>query len=137
MPTPEALTVYLFGITALAAGVYSLLLDPASSPSSSSLSSSSAPSSLTYPAACAPFAKGNSLAAIAMGLYYTLAAYQDNTSFFCLTVPMRLLTTLVFWSQGWTMPALWEGGGAILTGAALAWKVPITKSSGKGGSKAA
>lgn len=72
-----------------------------------------------------------------MGLYYTLAAYQENTAFFCLTVPMRLLTTLVFWSQGWTMPALWEGGGAILTGAALAWKVPITKSSDKGGSKAA
>lgn len=56
-----------------------------------------------------------------MGLYYTLAAYQNNTTFFKLTVPMRLLTTIVFWTQGgpWRMPAAWEGLGAISTGLAL------------------
>jgi hypothetical protein len=65
--------------------------------------------------------KGNSLAAIAMGIYYSLAAYQENRSFFKLTVPMRLLTATVFWGQGgmWKGAGLWEGVGAGLTGLAL------------------
>lgn len=65
--------------------------------------------------------EGNSLAAIAMGIYYTLAAYQENRAFFYLTVPMRVLTSTVFWTQGgqWKMAGLWEGGGAVLTAVAL------------------
>jgi hypothetical protein len=55
-----------------------------------------------------------------MGIYYTLAAYEENTTFFILTVPMRLLTTAVFWNQGWRVPSVWEGSGALLTLAALA-----------------
>jgi hypothetical protein len=64
---------------------------------------------------------GNSLAAIAMGIYYTLAAYQENRTFFYLTVPMRLLTSLVFWRQGgeWKIAGAWEGGGALITAGAL------------------
>lgn len=64
---------------------------------------------------------GNSLAAIAMGIYYTLAAYQENRLFFLLTVPMRMLTSIVFWNQagGWKMASVWEGGGAALTAFAL------------------
>jgi hypothetical protein len=54
-----------------------------------------------------------------MGLYYNLAAYQENRSFFMMTVSMRLLTTAVFIRQGWTPAALWEGGGAVLTALAL------------------
>ncbi|GAW25102.1 putative mfs multidrug protein [Rosellinia necatrix] len=107
MPSPAAITIYAFGITALLAGISSLV-DPAS-----------LASQLNFPLACTPVARGNALAAIAMGLYYSLAAYQENTTFFIATVPMRLLTTTVFFSQGWTVPAVWEGAGAVVTGAAL------------------
>ena len=31
-----------------------------------------------------------------MALYYSLAAYQENRTFFIATVPMRLLTAIVF-----------------------------------------
>ncbi|KAI1817970.1 hypothetical protein GGS20DRAFT_530403 [Poronia punctata] len=107
MPSLAAVTIYIFGITALLAGAASLV-DPAS-----------ASSQLGFPLACTPVARGNALAAIAMGLYYNLAAYQENATFFALTVPMRLLTTTVFFTQGWTTPAVWEGAGAVLTGMAL------------------
>jgi len=107
MPSPAALTIYAFGATALIAGIASLL-DPALSSSQQG-----------FPVACAPVARGNALAAIAMGLYYNLAAYQENTTFFIATVPMRLLTTSVFFAQGWTAPAVWEGAGAVTTGVAL------------------
>jgi hypothetical protein len=65
--------------------------------------------------------KGNALAAIGMGIYYTLAAAQENRTFFKLTVPMRMLTSVVFWGQGggWRIAGLWEGGGAVLTAVAL------------------
>ncbi|KAI0450466.1 hypothetical protein F5B21DRAFT_429460 [Xylaria acuta] len=107
MPSPAAVTIYVFGATAFLAGVSSLI-DPSSSASQ-----------LNFPLACTPVVRGNALAAIAMGLYYTLAAYQKNTTFFIATVPMRLLTTAVFFAQGWSVPAVWEGAGAIITGIAL------------------
>ncbi|KAI0140345.1 hypothetical protein BJ166DRAFT_504010 [Pestalotiopsis sp. NC0098] len=108
MPSPAAATIYAFGLTCLASGIYTLL-DPAS-----------AAAGLGFSPICTPVARGNSLAAIGMGIYYTLAAYQENTTFFILTVPMRLLTTAVFWNQGWTTPSVWEGSGALLTLGALA-----------------
>jgi hypothetical protein len=56
-----------------------------------------------------------------MGIYYTLAAFQENRTFFYLTIPMRMLTSMVFWHQGgdWKLASGWEGGGAILTAVAL------------------
>jgi hypothetical protein len=56
-----------------------------------------------------------------MGIYYTLAAFQENRAFFFLTIPMRMLTSTVFWRQGgdWKIASIWEGGGAVLTGVAL------------------
>ncbi|CAJ2501521.1 Uu.00g043740.m01.CDS01 [Anthostomella pinea] len=107
MPSPAALTIYAFGLTALLAGIGSLL-DPAGSLPQ-----------LGLPYACVAAARGNGLAAIAMGLYYSLAAYQENTAFFAVTVPMRSLTTAVFWAQGWRLPAVWEGAGALATAFAL------------------
>ncbi|KUJ11242.1 uncharacterized protein LY89DRAFT_674577 [Mollisia scopiformis] len=109
MPTLAALTIYAFGLTAFAAGIMHLL------------SPSSATASLGLPDSCMPATNGNSLAAIAMGIYYTLAAYQENRTFFYLTVPMRMLTSTVFWSQGgnWKMASIWEGGGATITALAL------------------
>ncbi|KAJ6440089.1 Negative regulator of the PHO system [Purpureocillium lavendulum] len=65
--------------------------------------------------------RGNALAAIAMGLYYNLAVYQNNTAFFIATVPMRMLSAGVFWAQGWPAVAVWEGMGSLSTGLALWW----------------
>ncbi|KAI5455969.1 hypothetical protein BGZ63DRAFT_397207 [Mariannaea sp. PMI_226] len=101
-PSHAALTIYIFGVSALIAGIVSLL----------------------YPfdegaENCKPAAAGNALAAIAMGLYYSIAAYQENTVFFMATVPMRSLTTVVFWHYNWKGAAAWEGVGAALTLIAL------------------
>jgi hypothetical protein len=56
-----------------------------------------------------------------MGIYYTLAAAQENRTFFYLTIPMRLLTSMIFWIQGgeWKVASIWEGAGAFLTALAL------------------
>lgn len=97
-----AITGYAFGITSLIAGVFSLL-----NPTQDA------------PAAWRPVEAGNAVAAIAMGIYYPLAAYQENITFFKFTVPMRLLTTSVFWYYDWKVPSVWEGTGAILTLIAL------------------
>ncbi len=107
MPSLAAISIYIFGLTCLIAGVFALW-DP-----------TSAAAGLGFPSICIPVARGNSLAAIGMGIYYTLAGYQENKTFFWLTVPMRLLTTAVFWNQGWNTPAIWEGSGALLTLGAL------------------
>lgn len=99
MPSLAASTIYLFGLTALGAGVYNLTLNPTTAEM-----------------------KANSLAAIAMGIYYPLAAYQENLLFCIATVPMRSLSATVFWHQDWKAAAIWEGAGAALTGLALAWQ---------------
>ena len=61
---------------------------------------------------------------MAMGVYYNLAAYQENRVFYLLGVPMRLLTASVFWGHGgvWKTASLWEGGSAVVTGIALLWE---------------
>ncbi|KAK3361275.1 hypothetical protein B0T24DRAFT_642878 [Lasiosphaeria ovina] len=110
MPSYSAATILLFGITSFAAGATSLIW-PAPTLAA-----------LDLPTSALPAARGNSLAAIAMGIYYTLGAYQNNRAFFLATVPMRLLTTAVFWGQNWRAAALWEGIGALLTGLALGYE---------------
>lgn len=109
MPSKAALTIYLFGITAFLAGVNNLL-SPEAALETFGLSDS-----------CLPPILGNGLAAIAMGIYYCLAAWQENRAFFILTVPMRCLTATVFWRAGgaWQLAGYWEGGGALLTLIAL------------------
>lgn len=112
MPSLSAITIALFGITALLAGA------------STTLNPSLSLSTLNLPESARPAVLGNGLASFAMGLYYTLAAFQENKTFFVMTVPMRGLTALVFWGQGgpWKMPAVWEGGAAVVTGLALVWE---------------
>lgn len=107
MPSLAAISIYAFGLTSFVAGVFTLL-NPASAATELGLSS-----------ICAPAFRSSSLAAIAMGIYYTLAGYQENTAFFALTVAMRLLTTVTLWNQGWRALASWEGSGALLTLGAL------------------
>jgi hypothetical protein len=111
MPSAAAVSIYLFGVTSLAAGINNLL------------SPQSALTMLQLPEEAIYASNGMSLAAIAIGIYYPLAAYQENHAFFLLTVPMRLLTAAVFWSHGgvWRSPSAWEGGGALLTAAGLLW----------------
>ncbi|TQN64144.1 hypothetical protein CSHISOI_11279 [Colletotrichum shisoi] len=97
MPTSVSrYTVAAFGLTSLAAGLDALLRPLESL------------ASLGLPA-------------VAMGVYYALAAAQDNRAFFLATVPMRLTSAVVFWRRGWAGVAAWEGGGAALTMLALAW----------------
>ena len=101
-PTLAALSLYLFGITALLAGIITLV-----NPSTRAAG------------LCESADAGNALAAIAMGLYYPLAAYQENRHFFLISVPMRTLSTIVFWRYGRADVAAWEGLGAALTAIAL------------------
>lgn len=100
MASISALTIYLFGATAFGAGVHALVFSGPTTPEM----------------------KANSLAAIAMGIYYPLAAYQENRAFFIATVPIRSLSATVFWQQGWLEAAVWEGAGAALTASALLWQ---------------
>ncbi|TVY18059.1 hypothetical protein LARI1_G003683 [Lachnellula arida] len=138
MPSLPAYTVYLFGLTAFLAGITNLLY-PTGATTSLGLPNSCIPATNGPPLPLPPhphaesfisptstdFQEGNSLAAIAMGIYYTLAAWQENRTFFKLTVPMRCLTALVFWGQDggaggqWRLAGVWEGVGAVVTECAL------------------
>jgi hypothetical protein len=72
----------------------------------------------------------SSMAAVNMGVYYLLAAAADYRPFFLWTVPFRLLTFTVFTLLVVTGAAparfigvgIWEGVGAVVTGAALWWE---------------
>lgn len=75
------------------------------------------------------FLTASSMAALNMGVYYVLAALADWRAFFRWTVPFRLLTCAVFTlavvtgrtPSGFLGVGLWEGLGAVVTGAAL-WR---------------
>jgi hypothetical protein len=72
----------------------------------------------------------SSMAAVNMGVYYMLASAVDFRPFFLWTVPFRLVTFTVFTTLVITGEApakflgvgLWEGAGALITGAALWWE---------------
>lgn len=82
MSSTTALTLYAFGNTAFYAGL-STLFDPQSNAQF-----------LALPAAALTAVRGNGLAAIAIGNYYTLAAYQENTVFALASVPMLRASSL-------------------------------------------
>lgn len=79
MPTHTAYTTLAFGASSLLTGIC-ILFSPGSMLSTLSLSDASLPA-----------IRANALAAVAMGIYYTLAFVQDNRAFFVATVPMRIL----------------------------------------------
>ncbi|MEW2076282.1 hypothetical protein ACFZAG_34785 [Streptomyces sp. NPDC012403] len=76
------------------------------------------------------FVTASSTAALNMGVYYVLAALADWRAFFRWTVPFRLLTCTVFTvaviggraPEAFVGVALWEGLGAVATGAALRYE---------------
>jgi hypothetical protein len=76
------------------------------------------------------FLTASSMAALNMGVYYVLASLADWKPFFRWTVPFRLLTCAVFTlavvtgraPAGFLGVGLWEGLGAVATGAALRYE---------------
>ncbi|EYE90582.1 uncharacterized protein EURHEDRAFT_286571 [Aspergillus ruber CBS 135680] len=110
MPSRTAYTILAFGAVSLLTGIY-ILLSP-----------ESMLSMLSLPSASLPSIRANASAAIAMGIYYTLAFVQDDRTFFAATIPIRMLTAAVLGMQGgaWLYVALWEGIGASFTGVILA-----------------
>lgn len=80
--------------------------------------------------AAATFLAASSMASLNMGVYYLLAAAKDWKPFFLFTVPFRALTVTVFTllvlvgpaPAGFLAVAVWEGLGALATGAALLWE---------------
>ncbi|MGW1881992.1 hypothetical protein [Streptomyces sp. NPDC001970] len=76
------------------------------------------------------FLTASSMAAVNMGVYYILASLADWKPFFRWTVPFRLLTCTVFTlaviggraPSGFLGVGLWEGVGALVTGAALRYE---------------
>ncbi|MEU9995000.1 hypothetical protein [Streptomyces sp. NPDC050848] len=81
------------------------------------------------------FLTASSMAALNMGVYYILAALADWKAFFRWTVPFRLLTCAVFTlavvsgraPAGFLGVGLWEGLGALATGAALRYENRLRK----------
>jgi hypothetical protein len=73
------------------------------------------------------FLASSSMAALNMGVYYLIAAFAGWRAFFQATVAFRLLTCTIFTTLVVTDVAplrflgvaLWEGIGALVTGAAL------------------
>ncbi|MFD7324506.1 hypothetical protein ACFV9D_26000 [Streptomyces sp. NPDC059875] len=82
------------------------------------------------------FLTASSMAALNMGVYYVLASLADWKPFFRWTVPFRLLTCAVFTlavvtgraPAGFLVVGLWEGLGAVVTGAALRYESRARKS---------
>lgn len=109
MPSTAAYTIYAFGIPTLFLGLFSLY-DPAPSLER-----------LNLPPGAAPSIQASSLGAVAVGVFYCLAAYQENRAFFKWSLLTRTLTTV--WALrmggGWTGLGVFEGLGAVGTAAAL------------------
>ncbi|MGP4088478.1 hypothetical protein [Streptomyces sp. KR55] len=76
------------------------------------------------------FLTASAMAALNMGVYYVLASLTDWKAFFRWTVPFRLLTCTVFTlavisgraPTAFLGVGLWEGLGAVATGAALRYE---------------
>src|SRR5690242_8435508 len=74
-----------------------------------------------------PFVAASSMASFNMGVYYILAALNNQKAFYNWTVPFRGVTFTVFTlivltglaPIGWLGIAIWELGGGIATGLAL------------------
>jgi hypothetical protein len=109
MPSITGSTIHLFGAIALISGICGLL-----NPSYNL-------QQLNLPADAAPAIQASSLGAIAIGVFYILAAFQENRAFFKLTLLTRTLTAI--WAMrvggGWTVLGRLEGLGALVTACAL------------------
>lgn len=112
MPSISALTIYIFGASAFNHGVSNLV------------SQRKALASKQLPDSALPALNGFSVAIIGIGIYYMLAAYQENRAFFAMTLA-RFISARIFWAQGpaWQVIATWEAVSAVMTGIALVWDI--------------
>ena len=110
MPSVAAITIYIFGASAFNHGVTNLL------------SPRKALANKQLPESALPALNGFSVAILGIGIYYMLAAYQENTTFFVMTLA-RFISARIFWVQGepWRVIAVFEGVSALLTALALVW----------------
>lgn len=111
MPSITAVTIFIFGLSAFSHGV-SNLISPRTALAAKQLQDSALPA-----------LNGFSVAIIGIGIYYMLAAYQENRGFFTLTLA-RFISARIFWLQGpaWRVIATWEAFSAALTAVALAYE---------------
>jgi hypothetical protein len=109
MPSIAAFTIHLFSTIAFISGIAGLL-----NPSFNL-------EQLDLPAAAAPAIQASSLGAVAIGIFYILAAFQENRAFFKLTLLTRTLTAIWAMRVGgrWTVLGMVEGLGALVTAGAL------------------
>ncbi|GAT66641.1 hypothetical protein PS9374_02291 [Planomonospora sphaerica] len=124
--TPSGWTIAVFGLLAFLLGLLGLV-----SPGTTlemlgfEVLQTRAPGDYTL-----VYMAASSMAAVNMGVYYMLASAVDFRPFFLWTVPFRLVTFTVFTTLVVTGEApakflgvgLWEGAGALITGAALWWE---------------
>jgi hypothetical protein len=110
MPSFAAVTIYAFGISAFSHGVASLVWQK----------DALAKKKLAAPSL--PALNSFSVVIIGIGIYYCLAAYQENRAFFAMTLA-RFISAKIFWSQGpaWRTIATWEALSAAVTSIALVW----------------
>ncbi|KAF4961364.1 hypothetical protein FSARC_10209 [Fusarium sarcochroum] len=87
MPSLAALTIYIFGLSAFNHGVSNLV------------SQRKALAAKQLPESALPALNGFSVAIIGIGIYYMLAAYQENRTFFAMTLA-RFISASIFWAQG-------------------------------------
>ncbi|MGJ3562183.1 hypothetical protein ACR6C2_44455 [Streptomyces sp. INA 01156] len=129
MRTPRSAsgwTMAVFGALAAALGAVGLIAPAAQL----SLLGLAAPGGRGSGGLTPAFVTASSMAALNMGAYYILAALADWRAFFRWTVPFRLLTCTVFTVAVLTGRApgafvgvgVWEGLGAVATGAALRYE---------------
>ncbi|KAF4960327.1 hypothetical protein FGADI_974 [Fusarium gaditjirri] len=111
MPSITAVTIFIFGLSAFNHGV-SNLISPRKALAAKQLQDSALPALNSF-----------SVAIIGIGIYYMLAAYQENRGFFALTLG-RFISARIFWVQGpaWRVIATWEAFSAGLTAVALAYE---------------
>ncbi|MFJ8538991.1 hypothetical protein [Streptomyces sp. NPDC093591] len=123
--SPSGWTMAVFGVLAALMGVLGLIAPDALL---TVLGFAPAPGSRRAEGDHTPaFLTASSMAALNMGVYYVLAALADCKPFFRWTVPFRLLTCTVFTlavisgraPSAFLGVGLWEGLGALVTGAAL------------------
>lgn len=110
MPSATAITLYMFGASAVYQGA-SILLAPRRALAAKQLPDSAIPSLNAF-----------SVAIAGLGFHYVFAAYQENRTLFYFSL-LRLPAAAIFASQGpgWRPMAAWEAFSTCLTAVALVW----------------
>jgi hypothetical protein len=67
----------------------------------------------------------HSLTSLALGTFYSIAAYQRNIPIMAASLPGRFIAALIFYRNGgaWGKVAVWEAFMGVVTGASLVWEL--------------